>query len=307
LPSSDLVLRARHAPLIPKDSLAGSALVAVIAILTFLACLTAGGAVLMSDAAHGWRSEVLSEVTIQIKPKSGVDVQGLVDKAVSAVSGTPGVEKVHAYSALESEKLLAPWLGSGLDLSLLPVPRLVVVAMSDQSSDGLTRLRDILARAVPEASLNDHRAWAARIGAMANAIVGLAAMVFTLTLVAMATAIGFATRGAMAGVKEIIDVLHFVGASDSFIAREFQRHFRRLGLRGAMIGGLSAIVFFVAVSFLSNTWSRSPGGSEIDAMFGSFSLSWAGYVGLLLVGAAVTLLTGYVSRIIVLRYLDDLL
>jgi cell division transport system permease protein len=187
------------------------------------------------------------------------------------------------------------------------VPRLVVVAMGDQSSDSLVRLRDLLARAVPEASLNDHRAWAARIGAMANAIVGLAAMVFILTLVAMATAIGFATRGAMAGVKEIIDVLHFVGATDSFIAREFQRHFRRLGLRGAMIGGLSAIAFFIAISVLSNTWSRSPGGSEIDAMFGSFSLSMVGYVGLVLVGAGVTLLTGYVSRIIVLRYLDELL
>lgn len=261
----------------------------------------------MSEAAHGWRSEVLSEVTIQIKPKSGADLQGLVDRAVSAVSGTPGVGKVHAYSPQESEKLLTPWLGSGLDLSLLPVPRLVVVAMSDQSSESLARLRDILARAVPEASLNDHRAWAARIGAMANAIVGLAGMVFILTLVAMATAIGFATRGAMAGVREIIDVLHFVGATDSFIAGEFQRHFRWLGLRGATIGGVSAIAFFIAISVLSNTWSRSPGGSEIDAMFGSFSLSLTGYIGLILVGAGVTLLTGYVSRIIVLRYLDELL
>ena len=278
---SDPVLRTRHAPLIPKDSLAGSALVAVIAILTFLACLTAGGAVLMSDAAHRWRSEVLSEVTIQIKPKPGVDLQGLVDKAVAAVSAMPGVGTVHAYTAEESQKLLTPWLGSGLDLSLLPVPRMVVVAMNDQASDNLARLRDVLAGAVPEASLNDHRAWAARIGAMANAIVGLAAMVFILTLVAMATAIGFATRGAMAGVKEIIDVLHFVGATDSFVAREFQRHFQWLGLRGATIGGLSAIVFFIAVSALSNTWSHSPGGSEIDAMFGFFSLSPTGYAGLL--------------------------
>ena len=307
MPSNNLVLPIRHAPLIPKDLLAGSALVAVIAILTFLACLTAGGALMMSDAARLWRSQVLSEVTIQIKPKAGADTQSLVDKAVSAASKAPGVENVHAYTLLESEKLLSPWLGSGLDLSLLPMPRLVVVALKDRSGEGFAQLRDILARAVPEASLNDHRAWAARIGAMANAIVGLAAVVFTLTIVAMATAIGFATRGAMAGVKDIIDVLHFVGATDAYIAREFQRHFHRLGLRGAAIGGLSAIVFFAAIAFLSGAWGRSPGGAEIAAMFGSFSLSPIGYIALLLVGAGVTLLTGHVSRTIVLRHLGGLL
>ena len=43
----------------------------------------------------------------------------------------------------------------------------------------------------------------------------------------------------MAGNREIIEVLHFVGASDAFIAREFQSHFRRLGLRGAIIGELA--------------------------------------------------------------------
>jgi cell division transport system permease protein len=187
------------------------------------------------------------------------------------------------------------------------VPRLIVVALRDQSAEALTGLRDILAKAAPEASLDDHRAWAARIGAMANAVVGLAAIVFTLTIVAMATAIGFATRGAMAGVREIIDVLHFVGASDAFIAKQFQKHFRMLGLRGALFGGLSAMAFFAAISLLSGAWSHSPGGNEIAAMFGSFSLSGMGYVTLLMVGAGVTLLTGYVSRTIVFRYLSVLL
>ena len=102
-------------------------------------------------------------------------------------------------------------------------------------------------------------------------------------------------------------MLHFVGASDGFIAREFETHFRRLGLRGALIGGLSAIAFFFAASALSAWWSHSTGGEEIAALFGAFALGPAGYLGLLLVGAAVTLLTGYLSRTIVFRYLHGLL
>ena len=57
--------------------------------------------------------------------------------------------------------------------------------------------------------------WAARLGAMANAVVVLAAALFVLMIVAMGTAIGFATRGAVAANREVVEVLHLVGASNA--------------------------------------------------------------------------------------------
>jgi cell division transport system permease protein len=295
-----------HAPLIPRDSVAGRALVVVIAIMTFLACLTAGAALLVADGSRGWRSEVLRDATIQVKAGPGDNIDSLVAKAVSIASQAKGVESVHAYSKAESERLLEPWLGSGLDLSQLPIPRLIVVRLRGQRPEDLAALRAALASAAPQANLDDHRIWAERIGTMADAVVVLAAALFALMILAMGTAIGFATRGAMAGNREIVEVLHLVGASDRFIAREFQTHFRRLGLRGSMIGGLAAMAFFAAASFLSFLWAHSPGGDEIAAMFGSFALGPYGYVALALVCAAVTLLTGLLSREIALRHLRTL-
>jgi cell division transport system permease protein len=294
------------APLIPRDSVAGRALVVVIAIMTFLACLTAGAALLVADASRGWRSEVLRDATIQIKAGPGENIDNLVAKVVSIASQAKGVESVHAYSKAESEQLLEPWLGSGLDLSQLPIPRLIVVRLSGQRPEDLAALRAALAAAAPQASLDDHRIWAERIGTMADAVVVLAAALFALMILAMGTAIGFATRGAMAGNREIVEVLHLVGASDKFIASEFQTHFRRLGLRGSMIGGLAAMAFFAAASLFSFLWAHSPGGGEIAAMFGSFALGLYGYLALALVCAAVTLLTGLLSREIVLRHLQIL-
>jgi cell division transport system permease protein len=295
-----------NASLIPRDSVAGRALVVVIAIMTFLACLTAGAALLVAHASQAWRSDVLREATIQVKPGPGDDVESLVAKAVAIATRAPEVESAHAYSKAESEKLLEPWLGAGVDLSQLPVPRLIVVQLRGQRSEDLTTLRSALASAVPEADLDDHRMWSARLGAMADAVVVLAAALFVLMIVAMGTAIGFATRGAMAGNREIIEVLHLVGASNAFIAKEFQGHFRRLGLRGAMIGGLAAIAFFALASVLSFWWAHSPGGDEIAAMFGSFALGSSGYLALVIVCAAVTLLTGLLSREIVMRHLQSL-
>jgi cell division transport system permease protein len=188
----------------------------------------------------------------------------------------------------------------------LPIPRLIVVRLRGQRPEDLAALRAALASAAPQANLDDHRIWAERIGTMADAVVVLAAALFALMILAMGTAIAFATRGAMAGNREIVEVLHLVGASDRFIAREFQTHFRRLGLRGSMIGGLAAMAFFAAASFLSFLWAHSPGGDEIAAMFGSFALGPYGYVALALVCAAVTLLTGLLSREIALRHLRTL-
>src|ERR1700734_3091540 len=295
-----------NAPLIPRDSVAGRALVVVIASMTFLACLTAGAALLIADASQAWRSDVLRDATIQVKPQPSDDVESLVAKAVAIAAQAPEVESAHALSKAASEKLLEPWLGAGLDLSQLPVPRLILVRLRGQGAEDLATLRKALAAAVPQADLDDHRIWATRLGAMADAVVILAAALFALMIVAMGTAIGFATRGAVAGNREIVEVLHLVGATNGFIAREFQGHFRRLGLRGAMIGGLAAIASFATASVLSFWWAHSPGGEEIAAMFGSFALGPLGYVALVVVCAAVTLLTGLLSREIVMQHLQNL-
>lgn len=296
----------RRMPLIPRSSIAGRALVVVVAIMTFLACLTAGSALLVAQASQAWRTDVLSDVTIQVKPGPNDDVDRLVDKVAAIAARAAGADKVRAYSADDSRKLLEPWLGSGLDLAILPVPRIIVVHMAGRSDADVSALRAALATATPQADLDDHRVWASRIGVMAGAVVVLAAALFVLVLVAMGTAISFATRGAVAENREIVEVLHFVGASDRFVANQFHGHFQRLGLQGAALGGGAALAFFLVAAGLSRWAANSPGGAEIAALFGSFALSFYGYAGLALVAAVVTFLTGLLSRRIVLRHLRAL-
>jgi cell division transport system permease protein len=48
------------------------------------------------------------------------------------------------------------------------------------------------------------------------------------------------------------------------------------------------------------------GGDQIEAMFGSFSLSLKGYALIALIAGAVAVTTGFVSRIIVFRHLRRL-
>src|SRR5262249_52868733 len=171
-------------PLVPRNSISGRALVAVVAIMTFLASLTTGAAVLVSKAAGEWQSDIAREVTIQVVPVAGRDVDASVDKAVSVARASPGVIEVRPYSQEESARLLQPWLGNGLSLDELPVPRLIVIKIAANAVPDLAQLRRQLADQVPGAMLDDHRGWIDRMRAMAGTAVGAGIGVLILMFVA---------------------------------------------------------------------------------------------------------------------------
>jgi cell division transport system permease protein len=291
-------------PLVPRNSISGRALVAVVAIMTFLASLTTGAVILVSGAASEWQADVAREVTIQVIPAPGRNIDAVVDNAAAIARALPGIAEVRPYSKDESAKLLEPWLGSGLSLDQLPVPRLIVVKTSSDPAPDLSQLRKQLAERAPSATLDDHRGWISRMRAMAGTAVAAGIGILILMITATVLSVTFATRGAMATNKTVIEVLHFVGAKNGFIAGHFQRHFLMLGLQGGSIGGGAAIVLFALAGAVSRWFSDTAGGDQTFAMFGSFSIGLAGYVAVLVQIVLIAAVTAMTSRQTVNRTLE---
>lgn len=292
--------------LVPADSVAGRSLVIVIAIMTFLAALAAGAALLVADASVEWRSDIAREASVQLRPMPGRDIEADLEKAAEVLRATRGIQDAQVYTKEQSEALLAPWLGQGLDLSELPTPRMIVVRLDPESRPDAARLRDELARVAPGAVFDDHHIFVERLGDMARAAVSVAAVIFILIVAAMSVIVASATRAAVATNREIVEVLHIVGAADAFIAREFQRRFLALGLRGAAIGGGGAVLFFLLAQFLSRRWRATGGGDQMEALFGDFALGASGYVTMLVLAGSIAVLTGFLSQVIVFRHLRRL-
>src|SRR4030095_1361715 len=101
-------------PIVPRASISGRALVAVVAIMTFLASITTGAVLLISASAAEWQSGVASEITVQARARAGRDVERDTAAVVEAVRGLAGIVEVRPFSREESAKLLEPWLGTGL-------------------------------------------------------------------------------------------------------------------------------------------------------------------------------------------------
>jgi cell division transport system permease protein len=291
-----------EASIVPADSISGRALLAVIAIMTFLAALTLGAVVLVRSASGDWQAAVAREVTIQIRPADQRNVEADVQRAVAIAQGTPGIVSARPYSRQESAALLEPWLGSGLDLGELPVPRIIVLKVDAATPPDFAKLRQQLAE-IPGATLDDHRGYIGRMSAIARSAVAAGLAVLALVLAAAMMSVMFATRGAMAANRQIIEVLHIIGAKDGFIAAEFQRHFLLLGLKGGALGGGIAMVLFALVGMTSSWFG---GSGEPVGLIGNLSLGAQGYgamLGLIVLMGAVT---AGVSRFTVTRTLKEM-
>jgi cell division transport system permease protein len=290
-------------PIVPADSIAGRALVAVIAIMAFLAAVTLGAVVLVRGAAGEWQAAVAREVTIQVLPAQGRDLDADLKRAADLAVATAGVDSVRIYSKTESERLLEPWLGTGVTFDDLPVPRLVVVRLSPDVQPNLNALRKSLSGEVPGATLDDHRGWIDRMRGMARTSVICGVVVLMLVLAATMLSVAFATRGAMASNRPVIEVLHVIGARDGYIAGQFQRHFLWLGLKGGAIGGIAAMALFTLAGSFGEWFKGTAGEQQVSALFGSFAIGTVGYAAITVLVGVIAGVTAATSRLTVFRTL----
>jgi cell division transport system permease protein len=295
----------RPSQIVPEGTVSGNALTIVIAIMSFLACLTLGAVTLVRDASRDWQVDILREITIQVRPIEGVDTDREAAKAAEIAESFRGVASAQVLDNAENARLLEPWLGAGLELDDLPIPRLIVVRLSNPSSVDLADLSNRLRAEVRGASLDDHRLWTERLQTMANVTVVIGAAILALVFVATVLSVVFATRGAMASNRDVVSVLHFVGAEDGYIAREFQRHFLMLGLKGGLTGAAGASILFAFLSFIIAPSMTLAETDQVAALFGRFNVGPIGYFGALGIAFLIAVMTAVTSRLTVYRYLAD--
>jgi cell division transport system permease protein len=261
---------------------------------------------LVRSAASEWQSDVSREVTIQVRPATGRDMDASVRQATDIARGFPGIGEVRPYSKEESARLLEPWLGTGLSMDDLPVPRMIIARVQPGTALDLGALRARVTQVAPSASVDDHRAWIERMRSMTGATVFAGIGILVLVIAATIISVSFATRGAMAANRPIVEVLHFVGAGDRYIANHFLRHFLRLGLEGGVIGGGAAMLAFGFSESIAAWFSGTPVGDQFAALLGTFSLPPSGYLALAVQAVVIAAITAWASRRTLFATLDDI-
>jgi len=210
----------------------------------------------------------------------------------------PEIVRARAVDEAQLMALLEPWLGPA-GAGDLPVPRLIDVELKQGAPLDAASLKARLSAIVPGVGVDDHRVWLERLVRLIRTAEMLAVTVLVLIALATIGTVVFTTRTGLAIHHEAIEVLHLIGAQDSYVARQFATRALTLGLRGGLFGLALALPTLAGIGYVVRRLE--------SGMLPELALSpahWAVLVGLPLVVAAIAMLT---ARFTVLRTLARML
>ncbi|HSV03822.1 MAG TPA: ABC transporter permease [Phenylobacterium sp.] len=279
-------VRWRPAPLLPEADARDGALLFVVAVLCFLACLTALGVIASDRAARGWIGQLGGEATVIVRPRSGETPDAAAARAAEALAGTPGVAEARALEPAKAYDLIRPWLGDIGDLEDLPVPRLVTVTLDEKAPADAARLAAALKAQDVDGSVDDHSLWIGGVKRSASLARGLGGGVFLLIGAAAAAVVAFATRAGLAARRDVVEVLHLSGASGAFIARLFQVRFARMAAMGGLAGAVAAALVGAVLRLAGGPHGVTP----------ALPVSWADLLAILPCPLAAALVAAAAAR-----------
>jgi cell division transport system permease protein len=236
--------------LVPREK-GAAPLDLVIAVMAFLAALALGASLLAARTSEGWRAGLTDRLTVQILVPAHGDAPAIMahesEAAIAVLTRTQGIGHAAPLSDVEMQALVEPWLGKGSLVAELPLPRLIDASIVPGASIDLDALAAQLKAVAPDAQLDDHSRWIARLGTLADTILWSALGVLILIAIATASTVAFATRAGLEAQHDMVALLHQMGAHALFIARAFERHYALATLGASLAGAsLAAILFALA-------------------------------------------------------------
>lgn len=227
----------------------------IISIAVFIFAVTLSGVLSINSMLDNWNRSILGSLTVQIMPindtnkeKAQAETLAYQERAIEFLKTVKGIAKVSVLPDSQLQKLIEPWLGDGVNIANLPMPRIIDIKLDPDADLDFIKLSHDLAQASPQASVDNHKLWLNKLIRFADGIKALALTVLILVTGITSGAIFYTTQMSMGLHKDIIEILHIMGAKDAYIAQQYAKRMARFGLIGGILGLLFAIptIFFIA-------------------------------------------------------------
>ena len=267
----------------------------IISIAVFIFAITLSGVLSVDAMVNSWNKSILGSITVQIIPindtnkeKALAETLAYQEKAVEFLQSVNGVIKVSPLSDQQLDELLRPWLGDEIDISDLPTPRIIDVKIAPDADIDFLQLAKDLAIASPQASLDNHKLWLNKLIAFADGLKLIASTILFLVATITSGAIFYTTQMSLGLHRNIIEILHIIGAKDAYIAQQYAKRMAFLGFIGGFIGLFFAIP---AIFFIGNLATAIEGGIISDASL--TIIDWGIILILPLFSMLISMLTAY--------------
>jgi cell division transport system permease protein len=280
-------------------------LLTLITLMSFLAVLALSSSFVLSAMTDRWSSGLENKLTIEIpaenlsgKLLTTTEIAREKQRIKTFLDNHPAVSSSRILTNKEIEDLVEPWLGQSGLIGDIPLPGLISVELNNSSLNTLSILETKIEEIVPFARVDTHKAWLNDLLRFTSALRFAAALLTIVIGVTTIIAIAGAVRSRMSENQEEVELLHLMGATDHYIAKQFQRHSMILGLQGSLAGLFTGLIAIYIIGWLSG---------EMEAnLLPEFRLELLHFIYLFsipVISAAIALIT---ARFTVLKVLSEL-
>ena len=222
----------------------------IVGLMVYLGCLCCVFTFFVFDATHSWEKQLTTHITIEIPTLPGKSVDALQAQVLQLLNKTPGIRQATVVPQGELESLLKSLVGSNGSMELPSLPALIDVTLTEEEPVDIENLEIHLKSMSAQIQLMDHRAWQAHVLIFIRATIVLTSTLTLLVLLTALIATKFAVRTSLLIHRHVIDILHLIGATDEYIARQFQIHILKQGLVASTLGSVLAFLTFWGIMFL---------------------------------------------------------
>lgn len=274
----------------------------LIALMTFLGVLALSGTFALHSLTNKWSSGLENKITIEIATQSK-DGHILSQETIlketktlyEALSTHSLVKSINVLGDTEIQELVSPWIGDNLNLGGIPLPGLIAIELRKSDAKDLSSLRKDIEKISKHANLETHHEWLSDLINFTDTLRTLALIISIIVGTITIIAITIAVRTRLSIHHNEVELLHHMGATDNYIAKQFQRHALILSLKGALIGTALGVMVTYSLTLLS----RNSGTDLIPVL----QVGFFGFFIILLVPFFISLITILTSHVTVLRSL----
>ena len=267
----------------------------MISIAVFIFAITLSGVLSINSMLYNWNRSILGSLTVQIMPvnsankeKAAAETLAYQEKAVDFLKTVDGIVKVTPLQDEQLKKLIQPWLGDGVNIDNLPMPRIIDIKLAPDADIDFAQVAQDLAQASPQASLDNHKLWLNKLIQFADGLKLIAMTILILVTGITSGAIFYTTQMSLGLHRNIIEILHIMGAKDTYVAQQYAKRMAFLGLSGGIIG---LFFSFPVIFFIGSLARQIEGGiiSEANLSFGD----WLVVCSLPLFSLTISMTTAY--------------
>lgn len=263
-------------------------------IATLMLCfgITVGGWIIDRGDSYANNFTVNIPTLIESLPEKTI-------KIMQTLEDTPGVIAVKQESEEELRELLEPWLGSPQAANALPLPIVIEVNVNEEAQINIDKLRKDIDAIAKGTEIDTHEQWIASFMQFSSAVRSTMSLLATLVIFGLGLMIAFMCRASLKLHSRTVNLLHSIGAQDSYITRQFQLEACMVTLLGTFPGCLLAgLAYWLTGAYMSSLES---------SLLPAFTMHWAHVALLLLMPLACATVAWIAARISVYKQLQRVL